>query len=404
MVETSEPAQRAGIRQGVTVIIAAFLPILAIVSMFPAVPAMIRHFAEDPNAAVKVPSLVTAPGLTIAAVALFAGMAVDKFGRRKLLLVSTFFYGIFGSLPFFFESLNAVYASRLLLGFSEAAILTTLNTLIADYWAEKERRNWLTLQGMAGPALSSLVLYFAGSLVAWRWNAIFLIYVVAFPIWLAMLKWMFEPASNSAARAMLGIDEDNTPATFPWATVITIGMLTLFSSTLYYVFIVNGGLVWEELGVTDPAEIGQITALPSLFIVAGAIVFWMLGRAGAGSKVQILAFLFLLGTGLALIGLATSKTGMIVGMIIQQTGAGMAIPVLISWAQKLLPYAHRGRGMGVWTACFFFGQFSSPLLVGLVRSLAGTMQGAFLAAGIAGLAGGIIAFIVLPRTKTAEIA
>lgn len=404
MDEPAQGAPKAGVAQGITVIIAAFLPILAIVSMFPAVPAMIRHFADDPNAAVKVPSLVTAPGLTIAAVALFAGIAVDKFGRRKLLLISTFFYGIFGTLPFFLESLDAVYASRLLLGFSEAAILTTLNTLIADYWAEKERRNWLTLQGMAGPALSSLVLYFAGSLVAWRWNAIFLIYVVAFPIFLAMLKWMFEPASNAAARAMLGIDEDDTPSAFPWGTVIGIGLLTLFASTLYYVFIVNGGIVWEELGVTDPAEIGQITALPSLFIVAGAIVFWLLGRAGAGSRIQILIFLLLLGSGLALIGLATSKTGMIAGMIVQQTGAGMAIPVLIAWAQKLLPFAHRGRGMGVWTACFFFGQFSSPLLVGLVRSIAGTMQGAFLTAGLVGLVGGIVAFIALPKTKPAEIA
>ena len=68
-------------------------------------------------------------------------------------------------------------------------------------------------------------------------------------------------------------------------------------------------------------------------------------------------------------------------MVIQQTGAGMAVPTLIAWAQSKLPVAHRGRGMGVWTAAFFFGQFSSPLLVSLLRGGLGTMQGAFLALG-----------------------
>ncbi|MFM6854156.1 MAG: MFS transporter [Sphingopyxis sp.] len=205
--------RRAGIPQGIVVVIAAFLPIIAIVSMFPAVPAMIDHFAADPNAALKVTSMVTAPGLTIAIVALFAGMWVDRFGRRRLLLWSTFFYGLFGVLPFVLESLNMVYATRLLLGLSEAAILTTLNTLIADYWDGDGRRNWLTVQGIAGPALSSAVLFFAGSLVAWKWNAIFLIYLVGLPIFVAMLIWLFEPDRDDAARAMLGIGEQDRATT-----------------------------------------------------------------------------------------------------------------------------------------------------------------------------------------------
>ncbi|WP_294075861.1 MFS transporter [Sphingomonas sp.] len=383
-----------------TVVIAAFLPILAIISLFPAVPAMIDHFSSDPAAQWKVPSMVTAPGLTIAIISLFAGMLVDRFGRRKLLLVATFFYGIFGVAPFFLESLNAVYGSRLLLGLSEAAILTTLNTLIADYWDERGRRTWLTVQGMAGPALSSVVLFFAGTLVEWRWNAIFLIYLVAFPIFVAMWRWMFEPKSDATARRMLGIGEEGITASgFPWPVMFGIGAVTLFSSFLYYVFIINGGLVWKELGVSNPEQIGQITALPSLFILAGAILFWLLGRWGVGSRGMIVTFLAILGAGLTIIGLAQDWRGMILGMTIQQTGAGMAIPVLIAWASKLLPFDHRGKGMGVWTACFFFGQFSSPLLVGLIRGMVGSMQGAFVVAGIIAVAGAGIAWLVLSLVR-----
>lgn len=388
-------ARVAGVPQGVTVVIAAFLPILAIVSMFPAVPAIIGHFADDPDASWKVPSMVSAPGLTIALSAFFAGMLVDRYGRRKLLLISTFFFGVFGTAPFFVDSLNAVYASRLMLGFAEAALLTAVNTLIADYWAESGRRNWLTVQNMAGPALSSLVLFFAGSLVAWRWNAIFLIYLIAFPILLAMWKWLYEPERDDALRARLGRDEASFVASsFPWGIVFGIGLLTLVSSILYYVFIVNGGLVWQELGVSDPAAIGRITSLPSLFILAGALLFWLVNKKGFGSRYQFLIFLTLLGGGLAIMGIAQDWKGMVLGMVVQQTGAGMAIPTLIAWAQRRLPQEHRGKGMGVWTACFFFGQFSSPLIVSQVRAVLGTMQDTFLAAGLLGLGTGIVTFII----------
>lgn len=389
--------RKAGLPQGVTVIIAGFLPILAIVTMFPAIPAIIGHFAPtDPTAPTKVPSMVTAPGLTIALVALFAGLMVDRFGRRKLLLVSTFFYGLIGAAPFLLENLNVIYASRLLLGLCEAVILTTINTLIADYWPDDGRRKWLALQGLVGPALSSVMIFFAGTMTAWRWNGIFLLYLLAVPIWAAMVRWMFEPESDATVRMMLGMDEKDT-AGFPWSAMLGIAGLTLFSSAIYYVFIVNGATVWQELGVTDPESIGQITALPTLFILVGATLFWWLGAKGVGSPTLIAIFLGFLGAGLAAMGLALDWKGMILGMALQQTGAGMAIPTLIAWAQSKLPFAHRGRGMGIWTATFFFGQFSSPLLVSLLRGLTGTMQGAFLVAGIVSAAGAIVLLVLLSQ-------
>lgn len=382
-----------GIAQGMTVIIAGFLPILAIVSMFPAVPAMIQHFGADPNASWKVPAMVSAPGLTIAIVALFAGALVDRFGRRRLLLAATLSYGVFGAAPFFLESLDAIYGTRLLLGVSEAVILTTLNTLIADYWEDKGRRNWLTLQGLIGPALSSVMIFFAGSLAAWRWNGIFLLYLIAFPIFLAMLRYMYEPGRAERSTQ----ERSEAHGAVPWSTLAAIGGLTLFASAIYYVFIINGGLVWQELGISDPKSIGQISALPTLFILAGAMIYWLLGRNGIGPAGQIFAFLGMIGLGLAVIGLATDWRWMILGMVIQQTGAGMGVPTLISWAQGKLPYAHRGLGMGIWTATFFFGQFSSPLLVSMLRASLGTMQAAFLTAGLLSLVGSLGVLVLMRR-------
>lgn len=393
--------RQAGIPQGLTIIITGFLPILAIVSFAPAVGAMIAHFAPtNPNAATIVPSMVTVPGLSIAVLALFAGVFVDKFGRRKLLLASTFSYGIIGVIPFFLEDLDAVYASRLLLGVSEAAILTTINTLIADYWDEGKRRNWLTLQGIVGPLLSSGMILLAGPLTEWRWNGIFLLYLVAIPIALAMLRYMYEPASDATVRRNLGMDE--AAEGFPWAPMLKIGGITLLASLVYYVFIVNNSIVWGELGIPNPSSIGRIISLPSLFILAGAVLFWWQGRSGVSTRMQMLTMFVLLGVGLAIMGMASDWRGMVAGMVVQQTGAGMAVPTLIAWAQRQLPAAHRGRGMGVWAATFFFGQFASPLILSGVRSFTETMQGAFLVAGVASVVAGLVLLVLMRDRPQAE--
>ncbi|OZA61653.1 MAG: MFS transporter, partial [Sphingomonadales bacterium 39-62-4] len=155
-------------------------------------------------------------------------------------------------------------------------------------------------------------------------------------------------------------------------------------------------IVWQELGVSDPAEIGRLTTIPSLFVIVGAAIFWFTGRFGP--RAQLTIFLTLLGSGLAVIGIASDWKLMVAGMALQQTGAGMAVPTLIAWAQGYLPFEHRGRGMGVWTSAFFLGQFVSPLLVSVARTSSGTMQGAFLIAGLLGIGIAVATwFIVAPR-------
>ncbi|WP_062783793.1 MFS transporter [Novosphingobium capsulatum] len=379
--------------QGATMIVAGFLPVFAIIAMFPVVAAMITHFKNVPDAAIRVPAMVTAPGYAIAVLAPFAGLFVDRFGRRPLLLICTFFYGIVGTLPFFLENLDVIFATRLLLGVCEAGILTIVNTLIADYWEDGQRRTWLMLQGLVGPAFQSMVFLLVAAVAAWRWNGSFLVYLIALPIFVAMYLCIFEPNQAKDKTRTAG-----APATtaadgpFPFGTAFLVGGLTLFCSVLYYVFIVNGSIAWAEVGVTSPMAVSKATFVPSFFILAGAVLFRIVSRFG--NAVQIATFLVLFAIGLAGVGLAHSILEMQLALAVQQTGAGMAVPALIAWAQTKFSFRHRGRGMGVWTSCFFLGQAVSPIVVGLVARGAGSMQGAFLVAGvvalIAAIAGGVL--------------
>lgn len=391
--------RRAGVPQGLTVVIASFLPIMAIVALFPAVPSIIDHFHADPGASWKVPWMVTAPGLAIALIAPFAGILCDKFGRRPLILWSTFFYGVLGSAPFFITTLNALFVSRVLLGVCEAFILTVLNTIIGDYWEEDGRRHWLGIQGALGPFLASGLILASGFLTAMQWNGVFLVYLSAFPIFLAMFAFVFEPKGEKAAvDGAAKRAAESTP--FPLAAVVTIAVVTLFSSIVFYVFIVNGGIAFREVGVDSPERLAKITVLPSLFVCVGAGVFWLTNRFG--SAAQLAVMLVLMGLGYAGMGLAPNWQWMAAALCVQQTGTGMTVPSLVAWAQRLLPFEHRGRGMGVWAASFFLGQFVSPPCVAVVRDALGTMQGAFVVAGAVSVVGAFFVLALVARSRAPQ--
>jgi MFS family permease len=373
--------------QGITIVIAAFLPIIAIVAMGPAVPAMIGHFAQDPEARAKVPAMIGAPGLAMAILAPFAGMLVDRFGRRRLLLVSTAFYALFGAAPLLLGNLDQIYASRLLLGVCEAGILTSVNTLIGDYWDDKGRKNWLFLQGLLGPFIAGIFAWVVGFTTKLQWDAVFFVYLVALPIWVAMYVWLFEPAPRAQTQAEPAAAAPAGP--FPWASALTIAAVTLFFSMLYYVFIINGALVFAEVGVTDSQAYAGLIFVPQMFILLGAALFRLL--AHRANALQLGVVLTLLGAGLGGMGLAETASTMALALVIQQTAAGMTVPTLIAWTQTKFGYAHRGRAMGIWTGAFFLGQSQSPRLVHLIDAQAGSMQGAFLTAGAIGLGAAVVA-------------
>lgn len=385
--------------QGIVVVLAGFLPMLAIVAMGPAVPTLIAHFANDPDARAQVPALIGAPGLTMAILAPFSGLLVDKFGRRQLLLVATAFYAVFGTVPLFLETLDQIYVSRLLLGISEAVILTVVNTLIADYWDDKGRKNWLFLQSLVGPVFGGLVGLSVGEASKLQWNAVFFVYLAAIPIWAAMMIWLFEPKKVEGGEASAA---QTVPATaFPWRSAALTALVTFFAAMLYYVFIINGALAFAEVGVTQPDRYAQLIVVPTLFFLLGAVLFRIL--ANRNYALQLGVFFALLGAGLAAIGLAETPGAMATGVIVQQTAAGMAVPTLLAWTHSKFDFAHRGRAMGIWTAAFFLAQSQSPRLVHLLDQTTGSMQGAFLTAGIVGIvAGAMGAVIALTARKSRQ--
>ncbi len=367
--ELTQPQKRkAGAAQAWVLIFAAFLPIMAIIALVPAIPTLFQHFHDVPDLQVRVPLLITAPSLCVALLSPIAGALTDKFGRRKLLLTAMLCYGFGGILPLFIAKFEAIMVGRLVLGVAEAFIMTISNALIADYFEEKERHKWLTVQGWVGPGLAVLMLEGSGRLAAIGWQMPFAIYLLAFPILFFAVANIFEPEKSAPAPKS---DGSVAPTTFPWAVAVVVYLVVFLVANIYWVYTLNSSRMLDEMGLKDPALVGRVSAIASLGVPVGAFVY---RRVAEWNINRLLPFLLVfMGLGYVGIGLSRDYHYTIVASWIQQIGAGLTVPVLVAWSLSLFPEQHRGRGMGFWMTCFFITQTVNPYVMAWIRGATGSL-------------------------------
>ncbi|MEY4761183.1 MAG: hypothetical protein RLZZ200_1039 [Pseudomonadota bacterium] len=375
-----ETTRRAGWPQGLVVLMVFVLPMMAIVTLMPIVPALVRNFSDVPNIQTLAPLVLSAPGLCVALFSPFAGVLADRMGRRRLLILFTTVYGIGGIAPYFLTSFPALMGSRLLLGVGEAFILTLGNALLGDYFEKDERTKWLILQGIIGPVFAVGLIATSGTLSMVQWNAPFLIYGLALLMAVFAYFAAYEARPAQPEQPVTGDASVVAPSVpFPTRLMVRLGLTTFVLSAVYFVYTLQFSLALDAMGIKDGAEVGKYSSIASIAVPVGALLFKVLSKRS--TTYQFTVLFLLLGLGMIGIGLNLGINATIALAWIQQLGAGMTVPVILNWSLRELPAEYRGRGMGWWASGFFLGQFVSPLFVGLLTSLLGGLLHAFVAAG-----------------------
>ncbi|XUL93785.1 MFS transporter [Streptomyces galilaeus] len=359
------------------------LPILGAVLIAPVLPKMQDHFASVPGAKALVPLALTVPALALALLAPFAGVIVDRLGRKRLLIVATLLYAVFGTAPLWLDSLGAIIASRALVGVTEAAIMTCCTTLIGDYYSGHRRVKYLALQTMCASASATVFFVLGGAAGSAGWRVPFWVYAVS----LALAPLMATVLTNPAPRA--ATEDTSTPITdqraFPWRQLAGICALTFFGAMVFYTVPVEMSYLLDDLGVENSGVIGLATALASAATVGGAVTFARLKRSPDPMLPAVLA---VCAAGFGVMFLAGSAPLLVVGAVVNCVGTGMLLPALLTSAMSRLAFEDRGRGTGLWLAAFFGGEFVCPLVLLAGESAVGSLAGAV---GVLGLVAALVA-------------
>ena len=350
----------AGKTQAYTLIALGTMPTLAIAALVPVLPVLFAQFKDVPNRELLVPMVLTVPSLCVALFSSVIGAAADRWGRRRLLLLSLLAFGLFGLAPMLFDNLHAIIASRFVVGLAEAAILTTGNALMGDYFEGEQRKRWLGLQMSVGPFVASGFILAGGLLGGVSWRGPFVLYVLGLVVLVAVWFALYEPAA-SASR-----ESGNAPGSkrFPWRATCLVGGVTLLVSIIYFVQAVQHGRIFGDLGVSTPARIGTIVTIASMGTVVGGYTYRLARLRPVGTMLALIFGCY----GISYLGVSLSP-GYVSGALFDSVGqfaGGYGLAMLIAWALSKYDYEHRGRGMGVWAACFFLGQFLSPPALTLI--------------------------------------
>ena len=367
------------------------LPILGAVLIAPVLPKMQDHFESVPGAKALVPLALTVPALSLALLAPFAGVIVDRVGRKRLLVVATLLYAVFGTAPLWLDSLGAIIAGRALVGVAEAAIMTCCTTLIGDYYTGQQRVKYLALQTMCASASATVFFVIGGAVGAAGWRVPFWIYAVS----LALAPLMASALPAPAARAAVPDAASGARRPFPWRQLAGICALTFFGAMVFYTVPVEMSYLLDDLGVENSGVIGLATAVASAATVGGAVAFARLKRSPDPMLPAVLA---LCAAGFAVVFLADSVPLLVVGAVINCLGTGMLLPALLTSAMSRLAFEDRGRGTGLWTAAFFGGEFVCPLVLLAGESAVGSLAGAV---GVLGLAAALVAAGLLVARRRA---
>jgi MFS family permease len=357
---TGRPAGRP---QALVLLLSSCLAVLGAVLLAPVLPRIEDAFAGTPGVEALTPIVLTAPALVIGLTATIAGRIVDRVGRKRLLVGALVAYAFVGTAPLWLPSLELIVVSRVLVGLTEAAIMTCCTTLLADYFHGSQRDRYFGLQVVFTTVAATLFFALGGALGAENWRTPFWLYAVSLPLAYFAARSIWQPAPQAQVRT------GKLPA-LPWRQLAAPVGVTLLGGLVFYVLIVELSFKLDDIGVDSPATIGAVSAVASLGTAVGAFLFGRLAKLGPATLVP-LAFGV---SGLGLIGLALAPSVplVVVTAVVTGFGNGLLLPSLLTWALGALTFEQRGRATGVWTSALFIGQFVCPLVVlGLSGALTG---------------------------------
>ena len=378
-----------------TLLLTSTLTVMSGATIAPSLPAMQMYFADVENSALLVRLVLTIPALLIAVGGMFAGQLVDRLGRKSLLLVATFVYGLAGASGFMLNSLGAILFGRGILGLAVAGIMTSATTLIADYYQGQQRANFMGLQA-AFMGLGGVVFLSVGGFVAdLNWRFPFLIYLSAWGILIAIALTLYEP-ERSVDRPTDNSSNYlyNKHRSIPFRVLGMIYGVALFYMVTFYLIPVQLPFYLQSLGNESASAAGLAIAASTLASSIASLRYGFVKRHFGYVKIVVLAFA-VAAVGYVIIGLSGSYNLVLLGLIIVGLGFGLLMPNLNVWLSSIVPDTLRGRALGGLTTFFFLGQFLSPIITQPISNTLSLGQ-TYIVAGIA-LAAIALVFLTLNR-------
>lgn len=359
---TALPAPQANLLHALILLSTVICGTLAPTVIGPILPAMQQHFQHIPGIEGLVPLVVTMPMLILGVTAMVIGGITDRIGRKRVLVGALVLYSLAGVAPLYLESIYAILASRALVGLAEAAVMTVSTTFIGDYFSGAQRDRYASMQ-ITVASVSAFIFNLLGGLLGTHgWRTPFIAY--ALPLLLVpLVQFFLWDTHGSNGKAAAGIQDEGDGMAFNPRLLTVICLVAAVIGIVFMVVPVHLSFMLADIGTQSTSAIGIAYSLNSLGIICGTVLFGWILATRLSITMQFSAGALLCGAGFVVMGMSHAFQIITLGAAINGVGCGIAVPAMISWGLRSLPFSHRGFGAGAFTASQFVGYFCSPIIV-----------------------------------------
>ncbi|MFT4880085.1 MAG: ACDE family multidrug resistance protein [Salinirussus sp.] len=303
--------------------------------------------------------LITVYTLPGAVIAPFAGLAADRFGRRRVLVPLLITFGVAGAGIAVVTDFRYVLALRFLQGVGASALVTLAVTIIGDAFEGRQRDALIGLNGSATSAGAAVYPLIGGALAAVRWNVPFLFFGVGVLVGLFALFVLEPTPSGDPDPVSTYLGRLQAVARLPSALAVFFALFAAFFVFYGAVLTALPLLLSDQFGLTA-SEIGPLL---SAVAVASALVSSQYGRIGQWRAPEELVALGFVAYGVSLLGVWLASTPLAVGvsLFVFGVGFGVLIPSIDTTVITLVSADLRAGMMGLRTSVLRLGQTVGPV-------------------------------------------
>lgn len=329
----------------------------------PSLPELEVHFASTPHVDMLSKLILTLPALSIMIFSPLAGFVYAAYKRLPIILAALLLWSVAGASGFMLDNLYALLVSRFFLGVATAFLATGVGVLVGDYYKGLEREKTLSNQNVAMAIGGAIFLICGGLLAEIDWRAPFLAYLGGLLILFYARRTLFEPAvvrTKSLQNSQNLAQRLRTMGAwfYKFARVYFLGF---FMMMMFNVVPTQIPFFITEILHKPHAQIGISMASSSLAMACCSLFYTRIRGFLSIERIASLV-LFLIGTGLFLIGFLHNYFALLIALVCIGGGLGLGLINNSSWLYRLASDSERPRAYGFLASFLFMGQFCSPFL------------------------------------------
>jgi MFS family permease len=346
----------------------SFLAFIAAFQLFPTIP---FHLIELGASRARAGTFLTVYTWASAISAPFMGAVADRFGRRRMLLLSAIAFSLFSVLYGLVTQLPLLLAVACLHGFFWSGMLSATGALITDVIPPARRTEGIGYYGISATASVAVAPAIGLAVYHHGWLALMLELAALALLLAVMALFVRETAAPAPAGSPEGAPRLHEA--IRWRVVASASGLFLVAAS-YGAITSYAALLATERGISPRSLFFTVFALT---VIVTRIVLPRLVDRGRPPERLLVGSLLLVPPGLLLLGFAHTRGAMVAAAIVFATGFGSAYPTFMSWVLARTDARHRAATFGSVLLAFDTAIGLGSLLVGRLGEPLG-LGGAFL--------------------------